>query len=115
MNYSARVNAEEMQELAAGAVGAALTVIGDAPEHPCFNITILNDTDVTLVFGWYQSDGLLDRIALYSGGGITLDLQTNKKGMSGDLNWPSGRAVYVRQEDVPTTGKVYVTYFYGDK
>jgi len=115
VNYNSRANAEELQEIAFGSIGAGLTIIGTAPTHPCFNITVQNSTDADLVIGWYQQDGLLARCPLFAGSGITLDLQTNKKGPDGDLNWPVGRAVYVKQEDVPGKGKVYVTYFYGEK
>jgi len=115
MNYNGRACAEEMRELAAGAIGAGLTAIGVAPTHSIFNITIINATNEILVFGWEQEDGLLDRVPLPAGTGITLDMQTNKKGADGDLNWPVNRQIYVRQEGVPGTGKVYVTYFYGEK
>jgi len=115
VNFNARANAEEIRKLAAGSVGVNLTAIGTAPTHPAYNILIVNNTDEILQFGWYQKeDGLKGRLALPAGTGITLDLMTNKKGKDGDLCFPVGRTIYVRQDGVPTTGNVYVTYFYGE-
>lgn len=116
MKYDGNANAEELQEIAAGSIGGALTMVGTPPTEPSFNVMIVNATNDILAFGWYQgNDGLVSRLALPAGAGVTLDFQTNKKGADGDMNFPARRAIYVRQEGTSGSGKVYVTYFYGGK
>jgi len=114
VNFNAKANAEEIKKLAFGSVGAALTAIGAAPTHSAYSVYLFNGTDAILQFGWSQKDGLLSRLPLPAGGGIIVDFQTNKKGADGDLNFPVGRTMYVKQDGVPSSGNVYATYFYGE-
>jgi len=115
VNYSARANAEELRELAAGSITANFVAVGATPTQPAYNTIIMNWTDADLYFGWEQEDGLLTRLWLPSETAITIDHQANKKGDDGDLNFPIGRTIYVKRDETPTTKKVTVTYMYGGK
>ena len=110
-NVSTRMLCEEVRTLAHGSILAAGTYmgIGDAAAYPARMILFQNHTDADLMF---SLDGIVGNFPLKAGVTFILDVSSNKS-QDGGFYLAKGERVYVTQIDAPSSGSVYVTYFYG--
>lgn len=103
-----RFRSEELRELAFGSIVAGYTAIGVPFEDPISKIYVLNNTDALLTFSFQGSTE--DHFVLPSLGFLLLDITT-------DSNNPDylrvGSSIYVKRNETPTSGSVYLTAFYG--
>jgi hypothetical protein len=109
MSLAIRMQCEPLRSLANGAILAGYMGIGTTFDHPIRLIFIQNLTNALLMFSF---DGINDHFPLDSSAFLLLDVTTNKTSGSG---WfiAEGSRMYAKQIEVPTTGSVYVTAFYG--
>jgi len=103
-----KIKIEALRSLDFAAIGAAYVAVGTPTIHPARMILIQNFTDGDLMC---SSDGITDHfpIKLYSAMG--LDIATNKTSDDGFFV-EKGSRLYVKNLDVPTAGKIYLTVFY---
>lgn len=106
--FGNEVRAQEVQSLAFGSIGASYTAVGVAASNPTVIVHIQNLTDATLMFSY---DGTIDHFPLVAGGFLILDLHTNHPNSSG-LFLSRDTQMYVKQEGTPSSGSVYITYYY---
>lgn len=109
MSLAIRLLAEPVRSLAAASIGAAYMGIGTALVHPSRIILVQNLTDAALMF---SIDGINDHFALPEGGFLLLDVSTNQTHTQGFFI-SQGQRFYVKEIDVPLTGSVYFSTFYG--
>jgi len=105
-----RFSCEPCRTALFGAIGANYTAIGTPMDHPIRLLYLYNLTDALLFFSF---DGIDDHLRLPASGYFTTDITANKTEDSG-LFLAKGNSLYVKQIDVPTTGLVSLTVFYGD-
>lgn len=106
---SKRVYPETARSLAFGAIGAAYAGIGTALENPSRMLLIQNLTDEIL---WFSFNGVDDHFPINSNVSMVLDVTANAAIAQGFFV-AEGQRIYVKRLNVPTTGSVYVTSFYG--
>lgn len=104
-----RIVADELREIAFGAIGVNLTPIGAVFEHPIRILCIKNDTDADLYFSY---DGVNAQEYIPAQTGIVLDFTAN----SGATVYPlmaAGTTIYVSQNAIvaPTSGLVSVSAY----
>jgi hypothetical protein len=109
MSLAIRLQCEPQRSLAAAAILAGYMGIGTSFNNPIRILFIQNYTNALLQFSF---DGIIDHFPLEAGGFLLLDVTANKTIQTGCF-FPEGARVYVKQIEVPTTGSVYVTAFYG--
>jgi hypothetical protein len=98
---------EEERSLAFGSIVAGYTIIGTAFDHPLTKIYIYNDTDARLTFSFQGSTE--DHITLPTKGFILLDINSSTVD---NVFLKNSSALYVKRDETPTSGSVYVTGFY---
>jgi hypothetical protein len=101
---------EPCKIIAHGAIGAVYAPIGDELEHSGRFVLLQNHTDAML---WFSMNGIDDSFPLAAGDKVILDCSSNSS-MGNPLLMSNGSNFFVKQLDVPTTGSVYVTIFYGE-
>lgn len=106
MSRSRRLNAEEVRRIAFSGIGAGFTKIGASYSHPISKIVITNSTDVSLAF---SHDGVITHIDIPTEGTFVLDINYNS---STSVSFPLGDALYVKQDGVPSVGKVSFSAYY---
>lgn len=104
-----RFSAEPLRTLAAGSIVAGYTGIGTIVDHAIRILYVQNLTDARLLFSF---DGVTDHFVLPENGFLLLDVTSNQTYRSGFFMPERGR-VYVKQDQVPTTGNCHVSVFYG--
>lgn len=109
MSVSIRLMPDTVRSLAFGSIAAGYTGIGTAISKPCRIFLMQNLTDANLMFSF---DGINDHFPLASWGYILLDITANKTLNQGYF-LAEGQRLYVKQLEIPTTGSVYLTTFYG--
>lgn len=111
MNYNLALKMvpEPVRSLAFGSINNTYMGIGTAFEHPIRILFVQNLTDATLMF---SLDGIDDHFPLPGSGFLLLDITSNKTLAQGCFI-AEGQRVYVKEEETPTTGSVYVSAFYG--
>lgn len=105
-----RIVADELREIAFGAIGVQLTPIGEVFTNPIRILSIKNDTDADLYFSY---DGVTLQEYLPAQTGMVLDFTSN----SGATVFPlmaSGTTIYVAQNAVvaPTSGLVSISAYH---
>lgn len=98
---------EELRDIAFGSIVAGYTIIGSLFEHPLTKIYVYNDTDARLNFSFQGTTE--DHFVLPSKGFILLDINSTTVDNVFLRNY-SG--LYVKRDETPTSGSVYVTGFY---
>ena len=111
MKFSTRIEFDELRRLGFGSIGAAYTSIGDALAYPARMIILQNFTDAMLVF---SDDGVTDKLILGAYNPLVLDITTNGTDANG-LYLGAGDRLYVKQEEIPLTGSVFLTVIYGSE
>ena len=106
---SIRLRAETCRSLAFGGIGVGYTAIGTAMENPIRVFLIQNLTNATV---WFSFDGVNDHFPLGATAYMLLDISANKTQDTG-FYMAEGDRLYVKRLDVPTSGSVYLTTFYG--
>jgi len=104
-----RLGVEPVRSLAFGSIDAGYTGIGTEINNPVRILRIQNLTDALL---WFSYDGVNDHEALAPNSFLLLDITANKSRDHG-YYLAEGTRVYVRRNDVPASGSVYVTVYYG--
>lgn len=84
--------------------------IGTPMQHSVVQFKVDNLTDAHLLF---SKDGVNDHFIVCPSGFWLSDVSSNQLTNQG-LQIAKGDAFYVKQLDVPTTGKVYLTIIYAD-
>ena len=105
-----RLRAEPQRTLDYTAITNAYMGIGTPAEHPVRILHVMNLTDETLQFSY---DGLNDHFPLPANGFLLLDITANKS-VSNGFFLAEGKRLYVKELGTPSSGAVYVTYYYGD-
>jgi len=103
-----RFRSEELREIAFGSIVAGYAVIDSAFENPISKIYVLNNTDALLTFSFQGTTE--DHFVLPSLGFLLLDITLEA---SNPDYLPTGSALYVKRNGIPTAGSVYLTAFYG--
>lgn len=103
-----RFRAEPLRSLAFGSIVANYTAIGTPYASPISKIYVVNQTDALLVFSFQGTTE--DHFILTPTGFLLLDITLESA--SPDY-LPVGASLYVKRVDVPTSGSVYFTTFYG--
>jgi hypothetical protein len=109
MSLAIRLVPEPLRSLAAGAIEAGFTAIGEPLANASRILLIQNFTDETVAFSF---DGVSDHLILPTQGFILLDASANRV-LSGQAYFAQGTTIYAAQVGVPMTGDVYVSTFYG--
>lgn len=109
MAYGIRLVPDELRSLAFGAIGVNYTAMGVAFAHPMRIISIKNMTDAQLLISF---DGVTDHELVPDNAGIIWDFCTNRVNVAGAMI-SVGTTIYVKQSEVPTTGSIYLSCFYG--
>lgn len=110
MSLGIRLQCEHQRSLAHGSILAGYMGIGTTFENPIRLIFIQNLTNALLQFSF---DGINDDFPLDESAFLLLDITANKAFNANGLYIAEGSRMYVKQIEVPTTGSVYVTAFYG--
>lgn len=108
-NLNSRFDMEAEKTLDHASIGAGYTPIGSATEYPATQVIIQNLTNANLKFTW--DDTSIDKITLLSNAALTIDIGTNKQSTE-RCTLPTGTIFYVKQDEAPTTGSVYVHVAY---
>ena len=104
-----RLAFETLRTAAFGTIMANYTIIGSVFEHPIRILIIQNLTDKRLLF---SLDGVNDTFVLQANSERQLEISTNK--ITADGFFASlGSGVYVKRDEVPGAGAVYVSALYG--
>jgi len=106
---SIRLRAETCRSLAFGSIVAGYTAIGTAMSNPIRMFLIQNLTNAIV---WFSFDGVNDHFPLGATSYMLLDISTNKTQDSGFF-MAEGDRLYVKRLEIPTSGSVYLTVFYG--
>lgn len=104
-----RMGIETARTLAFGSIAAGYTAIGTSLNYPARIIMLVNLTDAHV---WISDNGVDNKFVLPTNGQLVIDCTTNKSQDAG-LYLPEGSKLYCKRLDVPTTGSVYFTSFYG--
>ena len=104
----ARFRSEPLRSLAFGSIVAGYTAIGTAFEEPITKIYVYNDTDALLTFSFQGSTE--DHFVLPRDGFLLLDITVDTDTAA---YLPTGSFLYVKRNETPTSGSVYLTAFYG--
>jgi len=100
---------DTLRTIAFGAIGVGYTAVGAVFSHQMRIISIKNLTNADLLFSF---DGINDHEVVPAGTGVVYDFCTNSTGYAGAL-MAMGTTLFVKQSQVPTSGSVYLTCFYG--
>ena len=104
-----RIVADELREIAFGAIGLAFTAVGAVYTNPIRLLSIKNDTDADMYFSY---DGVTVQEYIPAQTGMVLDFTSN----SGATVYPlmaSGTTIYVAQVlAAPTSGIVAVSAYH---
>ena len=111
MYIEVRLGIEPVRSLAFGSIVAGYTAIGTALNYPSRMVLLQNWTDANLMF---SRDGIYDHIPLLAGNSLIIDITSNKTKDDGFF-LSKGDILYVKRIEVPTSGIVYITSFYGDR
>jgi len=109
MSQEIRLGCEPLRELGFAAVLAGYSMVGTRLNHPARMIYIQNLTDALLMLSF---NGVDDHFPLPANGFLLLDVTSNKTASQGFFI-SGGQGIYAKQMEVPTSGSVYVTSFYG--
>ena len=100
---------EEVKTLAAAGIIAGYTAVGTPLIQPSRIMLINNLTDALVMFSF---DGVTDHLALNPAQALVIDIAANKTQTDGFF-LAEGEVLFVKRIDIPTTGAVYFTNFYG--
>lgn len=106
-----RLRLEPVRSIAAASITPTYMGVGTSIDHPARMIMIQNLTDATLMF---SLNGVDDHFPLPTSGLLIVDVSTNMS-ISKGFFLSQGERLYVKELDVPTTGSVYFTVFYGSE
>lgn len=109
MALGKQFRAESCRVLAGASVGASYTPIGVPITKPDSILHFQNLTDATV---WISYDGVIDHFPLVTNGYVIIDITTNQP-TPGGLFISNGTQLYAKQLNIPTTGSLYVTAYYG--
>lgn len=107
---TAQFRSEELRDIAFGSIGASYAIIGSLFEHPLTKIYVYNDTDARLAFSFQGTTE--DHFVLPSKGFILLDMNS---ATIDNVFLRNTSALYVKRDETPTSGSVYLTGFYSRK
>jgi len=111
MSLDIRLNMDPIRTLGFAAIGATYAggALGAAVDKPVRIFYITNLTNANLM---YSFNGIDDHFVTAANGYIILDITANKTVESGFF-MAEGDRLYVRYLDVPTSGDVYFSTFFG--
>lgn len=104
-----RLLAEPIRSLGFAAIVPAYMGVGTAVDHPIRQFLIWNLTDADLMFSF---DGINDHFVMPRRTGLIDDVCSNTT-LSQGWFLAHGTRLYVKELEVPTSGSVYFTVFYG--
>lgn len=102
-----RLFPEPVRSLAFGSITANYAGVGTAFTEPVRILRIQNLTDALL---WISFDGVNDHEAMATNSFLLLDVTANKAAEDG-CYLPDGTRIYVKRNETPTSGSVYVTVY----
>jgi hypothetical protein len=105
-----RLLPETVRSLGFAGIGAAYMGIGGVFTNPIRILLITNLTDANLMF---SMNGIDDHFPVAANGFLLLDVTSNKTINGGGFFIAEQTRIYVKDLDVPTSGSVYVSAFYG--
>lgn len=112
MKSSIRLEFDDIRSLDFSLILAGTyTGIGTSLSYPARMIKLSNFTDALLMF---STNGVDDKFVLGAMTDFILDITANKTSDSG-LYLGAGDKLYVKQEDIPLSGKVYLSVLYGSE
>lgn len=107
-----RAHLEALRSLAFGGISGAYAVVGAALANPARLICISNDTEGNMLF---SRDGATDEIFVAAGSFKLFDISTNHRPANqDDLVFETGTQWYVKQEEAPVSGSVYIEVLYAE-
>jgi len=106
MALGIELRVEALRTIAFGGISGTYAAIGTPFANPGRLLYIVNTTDVLLTFSY---DGVIDHFVLPSNVSTIIDVCTNQSSTQG-FYISTGTQLYVK--GAPTTGSVYVTYYY---
>lgn len=105
-----RANLEPLRSLAFGGISGSYATVGSATTNPTRLICITNDTEGNMLF---SRDGTTDEIFVAAGSFKLFDLTSNARPVNqSDLVFEAGTQWYVKQEEAPVSGSVYIEVMY---
>jgi len=113
MQTAIRLEIEPVREVGFAAIGVGYTSISVARpsiDHSARMILFQNFTNADL---WISKDGVNNHIPLGSRSFILLDIMANQTGQGMSFYIAKGSRFWVKQLEVPTSGSLYMTVFYG--
>lgn len=107
----AQAKADTLRTKAFGAITNAYTTLGTVLVHPLRIFKLTNTTDADLLISF---DGTTDQLFLAAGSFTLYDLSTNAPPLSvtDNLLLPIGTQFYVKYNDVPTEGSLWLEGIY---
>ena len=109
MAVGSQLRIEALRTLAFGSVAAGYTSVGTPLVNPAQILILQNSTDAEVMFSF---DGVTDHLALNPAQALVIDIAANKTQTDGFF-LAEGEVLFVKRIDIPTTGAVYFTNFYG--
>ena len=110
MSLSIKLEVEPVRSLGFASIAAGYIGVGTSISNPARMLLMQNFTNANLMFSF---NGIDDHIPLISYSYLILDISSNKN-TDGGFFLAEGERLYVKQMDVPTSGSVYLTVFYGE-
>ena len=102
---------EAVRSLAYTGISGTYAKVGTPSSNPSRQILITNNTNAAIMV---SLDGVTDNFPLLAGAAFIDDICSNKTEQGGSLQLKQGTQFWVKQlVGAPSSGSVYVTYFYG--
>jgi hypothetical protein len=100
---------DAVRTLGFAAIGAAYASVGTTFAHAVRMMRLVNMTDADMLF----TDNItMDKWPVPHGSFVLYDYSANSKQGEGNLAYPAGTQISVKQVTAPTTGSVYVECTY---
>ncbi len=105
-----RAQLEALRSLAFGSISGSYATVGTALANPARLICISNDTEGNMLF---SRDGSTDEIFVAAGSFKLFDITTNHRPANqSDFVFETGTQWYVKQDESPVSGSVYIEVIY---
>lgn len=105
-----RVQIEPLRSLAFGSISGSYATVGTASTNPTRIICFTNDTEGNMLF---SRDGSTDELFVAAGSFKLFDITTNARPINtDDLIFETGTQWYVKQDESPVSGSVYIEMIY---
>lgn len=100
---------DTVRTLGFAAIGAAYAAVGSSFDHAVRMMRLVNLTDSAMMF---SDDGVNDKWPVPANSFVLYDYSANSKHTEGNLAYPEGTRIYVKQIAAPSSGSVYVECTY---